>query len=113
MVLLDLQPMPQVPLKTCTKLHLATKIAKESGFSVAVTMEVVQRFLDNVTQTLGKGLAVELRDFGVFKVKRYEARSGRNPRNPEEEIPIPARNAVKFTMGRKMKKLVLEGKVNS
>ena len=40
--------------------------------------------LDTITTALARGDRVELRGFGVFGVKKREARTGRNPRNGEE-----------------------------
>ena len=44
---------------------------------------IVNAILDTITATLARGDRVELRGFGVFTVKRRNARTGRNPRNGE------------------------------
>ena len=69
---------------------------------------VVQEFLDSVTERLGKGNRFEFRDFGVFEVVLRKAKVGRNPKSPEKAIPIPPTRVVKFTPGKKMKR-VIEG----
>jgi nucleoid DNA-binding protein len=59
-----------------------------------------------VTVNLREGHRFEFRDFGVFEVVRRKAKIGRNPKSPETPIPIPARKAMKFSLGRKFKRLV-------
>ena len=68
--------------------------------------KTIQEFLDSVTESLSKGCRFEFRDFGVFEIVRREKKIGRNPKAPENPVVIPARNAVKFTPGRKLKGLV-------
>ena len=48
---------------------------------------------------------IELRNFGVFTVKRTPERPGRNPVTGEEAI-VPERNFVQFKAGRVMKERV-------
>ena len=50
---------------------------------------------------------IELRNFGVFEVKRRAARKARNPKTGEE-IPISARRVVTFRPGQKLKARVEE-----
>ena len=52
------------------------------------------------------------RDFGVFEVVQRKQKIGRNPKKAAEPIVIPARNAVKFTPGKNMRKRI-EGKGQS
>jgi nucleoid DNA-binding protein len=49
---------------------------------------------------------LEFRDFGVFEIVERKQKIGRNPKNAAVPIVIPARAAVKFTPGKKMKELV-------
>jgi len=45
---------------------------------------------------------VELRNFGVFKIKERKARFGRNPRTGQS-VPVPPRKVVVFKPGLEMK----------
>ncbi len=45
---------------------------------------IVNAILGTITNALARGDRVELRGFGMFTVKKREARTGRNPRNGEE-----------------------------
>ncbi len=85
---------------TLTKRDLVRRISDATGLSQAQVYDVAQRTLDWIAEALAKGNKVELRNFGVFKVKVRKGRIGRNPKMPETEVPIPARATVKFKMGR-------------
>jgi nucleoid DNA-binding protein len=54
-------------------------------------------------EVLTRGDRLEFRDFGVFEIVERKQKIGRNPKNPSVPITIPARKAVKFTPGKKMK----------
>ncbi len=91
-----------------TKRDLVVRISNETGMVQQDVLNVVQRTLDHLTETLAKGEAVELRNFGVFEVKLRKARVGRNPNRPERDVPIPARAVVKFKAGKEMKAKVCQ-----
>jgi len=93
---------------TLTKRDLIERISEETGLTQALVFDVVQKTLDYITETLAKGDKVEFREFGVFEVKVRKARMGRNPKQPEIEVPIPARSMVKFKMGKVMRAEVLK-----
>jgi nucleoid DNA-binding protein len=56
---------------------------------------------------------LEFRDFGVFEIVERKQKIGRNPKNAAVPIVIPARPAVKFTPGKKMKKVIEKLPVSS
>ena len=68
-------------------------------------MDVVQGTLDIIVNALTGKQTIELRNFGVFKVKTRKAKKGRNPRTGEE-VPVPERNTVVFKPGLVMKNRV-------
>jgi nucleoid DNA-binding protein len=84
---------------TLTKRELVMRISEETGLIQSQVFEVVQKILNQITESLAKGDKVELRNFGVFDVKIRKAKVGRNPKKPENEVPIPARAMVKFKAG--------------
>jgi len=67
--------------------------------------------LDTVVATLAAEGRVELRNFGVFEVKRRAARKARNPK-ADEEVDVPERDVVTFKPGREMQQRI-EGRANS
>ncbi len=90
--------------KTITKKNLINSISQEKGIHPNDVRSVVQAFLDKMIHCLSEGDRLEFRDFGVFEVVQRKQKIGRNPKNASVPIVIPARNAVKFTPGKKMKK---------
>jgi nucleoid DNA-binding protein len=93
---------------TLTKRDLVMRISEETGLKQAQVVEVVQKTLNYITESLAKGGKVELRNFGVFDVKIRKARVGRNPNQPGTDVPIPARAMVKFKAGKEMAAEVLK-----
>lgn len=89
-----------------TKRDLVVRISNETGMIQHDVLNVVQKTLDYISQSLASGKAVQLRNFGVFEVKVRKARVGRNPNQPENDVPIPPRAVVKFKPGKEMKQLV-------
>jgi len=88
-----------------TKKDIVLKIAEEAGLKQIDVKQVVQRTLDHITAALSKGETVELRNFGVFKVKTRRSRIGRNPKTGTT-VPIPERKVVAFKVGMVMKSKV-------
>lgn len=91
-------------------------ISEEMGLTQLQTKDIVQRTLDEITRTLVSEGRIELRNFGVFEIKRHAPRKARNPRTGEK-VDIPAKNVVTFKPGKEMeeqvRKLDLEAERNS
>ena len=88
-----------------TKKDIAIKIADETGIKQIIVKEVVQKTIDAMIEALSKGETLELRNFGIFKVKERKARIGRNPRTGET-VPVPPKKVVTFKPGLVMKQRV-------
>jgi nucleoid DNA-binding protein len=84
-----------------TKKDLARAIAERAGLPQAQARDVVQRVLAAVIEALVQEGRIELRNFGVFQVKRRRPRRARNPRTGEALI-APERVVVAFQPGREM-----------
>ena len=97
-------------MATVTKKKLVQVIAHKKGMHPNEVREVVQAFLDTMTDSLAEGDRLEFRDFGVFEIVTRKQKIGRNPKNASVPIVIPERKAVKFTAGKKMRELIEEGK---
>lgn len=91
---------------TMTKKKFISTISQDINLHPTTVRNVIQTFLDQMTESLSKGDRVEFRDFGVFEVVERKPKVGRNPKNAAVPIVIPARPAVKFTPGKKMRKLI-------
>ncbi len=98
-------------MATITKRELVIKVSDqlgEKGFKITQqeVLDVVQCLIDEITDSLAHGNTVVMRNFGAFQVREMKAKIGRNPKNPEKDVPIPARAAVKFKPGKEMKEKV-------
>lgn len=91
---------------TMTKKKLINSISQDKGIHPNDVRHVIQAFLDKITDCLSQGERLEFREFGVFEVVKRKQKIGRNPKNAAVPIVIPARSAVKFTAGKKMRQVV-------
>ena len=60
-----------------TKKDIVMKISEDTGLKQIDVKVAVQKTLDYITGALAMGNTVELRNFGVFKVKTRKPRIGR------------------------------------
>jgi nucleoid DNA-binding protein len=67
----------------------------------------VQKTFDAIVETLVEDHRIELRNFGVFEVKRRAARKARNPRTGEK-VFVPEKFVVTFKPGKEMEERVRE-----
>src|SRR5271170_4239978 len=89
-------------MATITKKELIDRIAESEGHRRVQVKKVVQKFLDEVVNELGKANRLEFRDFGVFESKLRKARKAQNPKTLEP-VAVPEKRTVKFKVGRLMK----------
>jgi nucleoid DNA-binding protein len=88
-----------------TKNDIVVRIAKETGQSYKDVRRIVQRTFDSVVEALATEGKIELRNFGVFKVRRRQARKARNPRTGEP-VQVQAYNTVVFKPGLTMQEKI-------
>ncbi|HSQ33917.1 MAG TPA: HU family DNA-binding protein [Peptostreptococcaceae bacterium] len=88
------------------KAELVTKIAEKSGLTKKESEQALNAFMGAVEEALVSGDKVQLVGFGTFETRERAARQGRNPRNPEEVIDIPASKAPVFKAGKGLKDTV-------
>jgi DNA-binding protein HU-beta/integration host factor subunit beta len=84
-----------------TKKEMMKAIAEEISLPPAQVMAVVQRVLDGITDTLVEEGRIELRNFGIFEVRKRKPRLARNPRTGAA-VKVPARLVVTFKPGKEM-----------
>ncbi|MBN2473765.1 MAG: integration host factor subunit beta [Pirellulales bacterium] len=90
-----------------TKKEIVRTISEEIGLTQLQTKEIVQKTFDAIVDTLVKDKRIELRNFGVFEVKRRAPRNARNPRTGAK-VPVPAKFVVTFKPGKEMEERVRE-----
>jgi nucleoid DNA-binding protein len=85
-----------------TKKDIILKVSDATGLKQIDVKQVVQKTFDCILEALVRGEKIELRNFGVFKIKQRKSRTGRNPRTGQV-VPVPPRKAVIFKPGLEMK----------
>jgi len=90
-----------------TKKEIVKTISEEIGLTQLKTKEIVQKTFDAIVETLVEDKRIELRNFGVFEVKRRAARKARNPRTGEK-VFVPEKFVVTFKPGKEMEERVRE-----
>ena len=93
--------------RAVTKKEIVRTISEEIGLTQLKTKEIVQKTFDAIVDTLVTDLRIELRNFGVFEVKRRAQRKARNPRTGEK-VDVPEKFVVTFKPGKEMEKRVRE-----
>jgi nucleoid DNA-binding protein len=88
-----------------TKKDIVLKVSDETGIKQIDVKKIVQKTFDCIVEALVRGEKIELRNFGVFKVKQRKSRTGRNPRT-NQVIPVPPRKVVIFKSGLEMKQQI-------
>ena len=89
-------------MATITKKELIDRIADATQERRVQVKRIVQQFLDEVINELGRGNRLEFRDFGVFETKLRKARRAQNPKTLQP-VEVPEKRTVKFKVGRLMK----------
>ncbi|NLE60684.1 MAG: integration host factor subunit beta [Planctomycetes bacterium] len=89
-------------MQTITKKELIDRIAENCNHKRVVVKKIIQTFLDEIIDELGRGNRLEFRDFGVFESKVRAARTAQNPKTLER-VSVPSKRTVKFKVGRLMK----------
>jgi nucleoid DNA-binding protein len=90
-----------------TKKDIVKTIAEQIDLPQLRTKDLVQRTFDALIEALVREGRIELRNFGVFQIKKREARVARNPRTGER-VTVPAKSVVTFKPGKEMEARVRE-----
>lgn len=88
-----------------TKKEIVKTISEEIGMTQLKTKEIVQKTFDAIVETLVEDGRIELRNFGVFEVKKRAARKARNPRTGQR-VDVPEKFVVTFKPGKEMEEKV-------
>lgn len=88
-----------------TKKEIVKEISDEIGLTQLRTKEIVQKTFDAIVKTLVEDGRIELRNFGVFEVKKRAARKARNPRTGDK-VFVPEKFVVTFKPGKEMEEKV-------
>ncbi|MEP1442534.1 MAG: integration host factor subunit alpha [Hyphomicrobiales bacterium] len=94
--------------KTVTRADLCESVYQKVGLSRAESAELVESFLNEVSDCLVGGESVKLSSFGSFIVRSKNERIGRNPKTGEE-VPILPRRVLVFKPSNVMKDKINKG----
>ncbi len=87
------------------KSELIEKLAEKSGINVLQAEEVVNLIYRKMRDTMISGGRIEIRGFGSFTVKEYEAYQGRNPKTGDK-IAVPPKKLPFFKVGKELKERI-------
>lgn len=87
------------------KTELVNQIAESADISKKEAENALEAFMVAITDTMQKDDKLSLIGFGTFSVSKRAARDGRNPQTGKT-IKIPAKNVVKFKVGKKLDEAV-------
>ena len=84
------------------KSELIERLAARTGLNVMQAEEIVNLSYKKMRDTMVAGGRIEIRGFGSFVVKEYEAYQGRNPKTGEK-ISVPPKKLPFFKVGKELK----------
>jgi integration host factor subunit alpha len=93
--------------RTVTRADLCEAVYQKVGLSRTESAELVEMFIEIMSNRIVAGEAVKLSSFGSFIVRSKGQRIGRNPKTGEE-VPINPRKVLVFRASH-----VLKDKVNA
>jgi len=88
-----------------TKKEIVKQISERANLTQLKTKEIVQWTFDAIIETLISEGRIELRNFGVFVVKKRKSRKARNPRTGVR-VDVEPKNVVTFQPGKDMEEKV-------
>ena len=90
------------------KAELVAKMVEKSEVELTKKQAeaALNSFMKSVEEALVEGDKVQLVGFGTFETRERAARQGRNPRDPQQVIEIPASKAPVFKAGRPLRDII-------
>lgn len=88
------------------KPELITAVAEKSGLLKKDAEKAINAMTKSIEEALVAEDSVMILGFGTFCVKERKAKTGRNPRKPDELVEIPAAKAPIFKAGKSLKAAV-------
>ena len=89
-----------------TKSELIDALAERGRLPRKMAARVIETILDDITLALAQGERVDVRRFGSFSVRAYNAYQGRNP-HTGAQVTVPEKRLPYFKVGKE-----LEARVN-
>ena len=90
-------------MNNITREDIADFINNEFGLTKKDCNNIVKDLINEIIEGLIKNQIVKIHNFGTFKLRKKNARIGRNPKT-KEEVMISPRNVISFTPSKKILK---------
>lgn len=87
------------------KSELIEALAEQMDISVREAASITNTIIDTMIDALARGDAIEIRGFGSFVVKDYEAYTGRNPKTGQK-IKVQPKKLPFFKVGKDLREQV-------
>ena len=84
------------------KTELIAAVAEKTGLTKKDADRVIAATFETISNAMAEGDKVQVSGFGIFDVKKREARTGHNPRT-KEAIEIPASKQPAFKAAKALK----------
>ena len=92
-----------------TKKAIVSAVSEKLNLTQLQTKEVVQSVIDCIADTLVEERRIELRNFGIFEVKKRAARNARNPKTGDK-VKVKEKHIATFKAGKTLEKAIQVGK---
>lgn len=89
-----------------TRSDLIERLAGQQNITIAVAEKVVVEIFGYMAETLVAGDRIEIRGFGSFEVREYDARTARNPKSGHA-IAVIAKKRPFFKTGKDLKERIM------
>ncbi|MGI9548515.1 MAG: HU family DNA-binding protein [Bdellovibrionales bacterium] len=90
--------MKKLSKQLVNKSEIISELAKNKNISISLATLVFETFFDGITNALKKEQQIQIRGFGSFKLKKYQAYMGKNPKN-NETIKVKSKKIPFFKVG--------------
>lgn len=88
------------------KSELIDKFADQTGHTRQLSEEIVNEIFNSMSEALEKKQGIEIRGFGSFSIREYEAYTGRNPKTGEK-IKVEPKKLPFFKVGKELRERVM------
>ena len=88
-----------------TKKEIVRTVSEKLNITQLAAKEVVQNVLDTICETLVEERRIELRNFGIFEVRKRAARTARNPKTGAS-VKVKEKHVVTFKPGKALEKSI-------
>ena len=92
-----------------TKKEIVRSVSEKLGMTQLRTKDIVQCVFDDIIETLVEEGRIELRNFGVFEVRKRAARKARNPRTGDAVL-VKEKHVVVFKAGKALEQAIQDKK---